>query len=463
MDASDRVQDTLYLYHLIGRLATIIKTGQGSREYRLASQLMHATDAWQYLTEHKMLESVRNVKEQSYWTSLTALVRQLDAAVGGDVSSIRPVAGPRDVYLLTSRNGVRLLAQLTGRSESSVLDDVFDVEVLWMIAQSLHIYVDRKTPTAILGAMLSDVDRLGALQHMGVTIYESLADSLVDTSREHLASTLRVAESFVIQEIVGRLLPSASRPPDHSADARTDQFALGQIRNVLNMIRQAVQIDALNSIRELVRLFPGNRDLAGLGLACELELALDYKRAVTLLVPDQVPLRALIPKSEPQDAANVTANTGRIQLVQRQVGLLERLRGGPRLATWDIVLLDPVQTSRTILTVKDVDEAVMEYLKDSLTVDVVKLPREGQPLHNRILEYCVPPPPAWAPFLAACRAVADDLSVLFELIEVRGLEQSLDVEKALRQGSFALQLDADREGLNVETSLDDFFRQFDER
>jgi hypothetical protein len=458
MDTRDKVQETLYLYHLIGRLATLVRSGRGSHEYRLATQLLHANDAWQHLTDHKLRESVRNVKDESYWTPLVALARQLDATVKG-VTRLKPVPGPRDVHLLKSDRGVRLLAQLTGRSESTVLDEVFDVEVLWMIAQSLHVYVDKRTPTTILGAMLDDTDRLGALHQTGVTIYETLADSLLETVREHLASKLAVTESVVIQEIVGRLLPSPDLS-DHSTDARTDQFTVGQIRNVLNVVHQAVQTDALNSTRELARLFPGDGNVARLGLVCELELALDYKRAVALLVPDLMPVRALIPKSEPQDAANVTANTGQIQVVRRQVSLLERLRGGRQPAIWDIMLLDAAQPPRTILTVKDVDEAVMNHLKESMTADVANLPREGQPLHKRVLEYCIVPPPTFAPYLAACRAVADDFAVLFELIAVRGLEQSLDVEEALRQGSFQLQLDADPEGLSVGMSLDDFFRQF---
>ena len=64
MDHRDRAEETLYLYNLIGRLVTVVKVGRGSHEHRLATQLLHAADAWQYLTEYKMLESIRDVKDQ---------------------------------------------------------------------------------------------------------------------------------------------------------------------------------------------------------------------------------------------------------------------------------------------------------------------------------------------------------------------------------------------------------------
>jgi hypothetical protein len=230
---------------------------------------------------------------------------------------------------------------------------------------------------------------------------------------------------------------------------------------VISVIHQAVQNDAVNSLRELVRLFPGNGSVVRLALACELELALHFKRAVALLVPDEVPVRVLFPASEPGEAANLSADGGHLQIAQRNVRLIDRLRGATRQGTWDIVVLDASQNARTILTAKGVGDSVMTHLKDTLPADVADLPLQGHGLQDRVLECCVPPPPELVPYLEACRAMSDDWAVLFELIGVRALEGSSDVEKAIRQGSFELQADPDREGLEIRVSLDDFFKQFD--
>ena len=187
------------------------------------------------------------------------------------------------------------------------------------------------------------------------------------------------------------------------------------------------------------------------------------RNAVALLLPDRLPVRTFLQKIEPHQAATLRTNQGTLQVRQRKLGLLERIplvkKAQADDISWDVVLSDPPQVDRPVLTIKESDLALMSCIAKVLETDVASLPMASSPLQQRILELAIEVPLSGAQYIHACKRLSDEFAVAFELIDVQALEHDIDVDDAIRADAFRLNLDSEAEDLRIDMTLEEFFER----
>jgi hypothetical protein len=300
---------------------------------------------------------------------------------------------------------------------------------------------------------------LDRLRQLRGSVIDVLDECVNEGARGMLQQYLSPAGSNIVREIVARGRAQTTARFESTAGG-FDLIAQEKIGRELKGIEQAIQNRALNLIREAHKASPGLRALRELRLQAELELAQDYRAAASILLVDAVPLRALgltleeqpLGKQDVGDDGGLTAESRRAPYLKRIFGVARRHGSHEVHVSWQ----STAGAAEPVLRILNLDGPFSLQLAKDLTVPCEALPMRGSPLRIRVLEHLVTPTSDMRLQVEALASLKEELAILLELIEPRGLEDGRSVADSLAGGHYSLQVGTEETQLTGITNAQEF-------